>query len=225
MNPNCTKIRNLWHDYGKRGRLQLIFRPYGNTFFITKVQGMPSCCYKVSQRVLDYSIQVHGFHSLKKTWYLLKFINRKLEKLQKEIQLGRMLGPFSEKPLSTLRISPIGLVLKPDNGWRLITHLSFPVNYSVNDFIDDAYCKVKYSSFDNVLEMISSLGKGTELARVDIRQAFRLLIVNPADFDLLGIQFVNKYYIDKCLPMGCAISCSRFEKFSTFLHWVVKSKS
>ena len=27
MNPNCTKIRNLWHDYGKRRRLQLIFRP------------------------------------------------------------------------------------------------------------------------------------------------------------------------------------------------------
>jgi len=53
--------------------------------------------------------------------------------------------------------------------------------------------------------MISSLGKGTELARVDIRQAFRLLIVNPADFDPLGIQFDNKYYIDKCLPMGCAI--------------------
>ena len=125
MNPNCTKIRNLWHDYGKRGRLQLIFRP----FFITKVQGMPSC-YKVSQRVLDYSIQVHGFHSLKKTWYLLKFINRKLEKLQKEIQLGRMLGTFSDKPISTLRISSIGLVEKLDNGWRLITHLSFPVNYS-----------------------------------------------------------------------------------------------
>jgi hypothetical protein len=66
--------------------------------------------------------------------------------------------------------------------------------------------------------MISSVGKGTELARVDIRQAFRLLIVNPADFDLLGIQFDNKYYIDKCLPMGCAISCSLFEKFSTCLH-------
>lgn len=72
--------------------------------------------------------------------------------------------------------------------------------------------------------MISSLGKGTELARVYIRQAFGLVIVNPADFDL-GIQFDNKYYIDKCLPMGCAISCSLFEKFSTFLHWVVKSKS
>lgn len=25
--------------------------------------------------------------------------------------------------------------------------------------------------------------------------------------------------------MGCAISCSLFEKFSTFLHWVVKTES
>jgi flagellar motor switch protein FliG len=27
---------------------------------------------------------------------------------------------------------------------------------------------------------------------------------------------VGKFYIDKCLSMGCAISCSVFEKFSTF---------
>jgi hypothetical protein len=47
-------------------------------------------------------------------------------KLDKEIKMGRVLGPFSEKPISTLRISPIGLVEKPDNGWRLITHLSYP---------------------------------------------------------------------------------------------------
>lgn len=92
---------------------------------------MPSCCYKVSQRVLDYSIQVHGVHSLKKNLVSAEIHKSEtLEKLQKEIQLGRMLGPFSDKPISTLRISSIGLVEKPDNGWRLITHLSFPVNYS-----------------------------------------------------------------------------------------------
>lgn len=32
-----------------------------------------------------------------------------LEKLQAEVNLGRMLGPFNEKPISTLRVSPIGL--------------------------------------------------------------------------------------------------------------------
>ena len=35
---------------------------------------------------------------------------------------------ISEKPISTLRISPIDLVEKPDNGWRLITDLSYPIN-------------------------------------------------------------------------------------------------
>ena len=38
-----------------------------------------------------------------------------LNKLQKEVELGRMLGPFNHKPISTLRISPIGLVEKSDH--------------------------------------------------------------------------------------------------------------
>jgi hypothetical protein len=45
---------------------------------------------------------------------------------QNEVMLGRMIGPFSTKPISMLRISPIGLVSKSDGGWRLITHLSNP---------------------------------------------------------------------------------------------------
>jgi hypothetical protein len=49
-----------------------------------------------------------------------------LSKLQSEVQLGRMIGPFKEKPISTLRISQIELVVKSDGGWRLITHLFFP---------------------------------------------------------------------------------------------------
>ena len=136
-----------------------------------------------------------------------------------------MLGPFNHKPISTLRISPIGLVEKSDHSWRLITHLSYPKDNSVNDFIDEQLCTIKYASFDKVLDMLSSLGRSTQLAKIDIRQAFRLLIVNPADFDLLGIKFDGKYYIEKCLPMGCSISCALFEFFSTFLHWVVENKA
>ena len=45
------------------------------------------------------------------------------------------------------------------------------------------------------------------------------MIINPGDFDLLGFKFQGNYYIDKCLPMGCAISLKLFEKFSTFLQW------
>lgn len=54
---------------------------------------------------------------------------------------------------------------------------------------------------------------------MDIKSAFRLMIVIQGDFDLLGFKIEGNYYIDKCLPMGCVISCNLFEKFSTFLHW------
>ena len=148
-----------------------------------------------------------------------------LQLLKAEVDMGRMLGPFSNIPISTLRISPIGLVEKSDHSWRLITHLSFPEGLSVNDFIDEKHSKVHYSSFDNITEMVSELGKGAELGKVDIHKAFRLLPINPADFDLLGIMFQGKIYIDKNLPFGCSISCALFEKFATFLHWVIKYKS
>ena len=38
------------------------------------------------------------------------------KKLKSEIELGRILGPFASLPISTLRISPIGLVPKTDGG-------------------------------------------------------------------------------------------------------------
>ena len=71
----------------------------------------------------------------------------------KEVQLGRVAGPFPCIPLPNLRISPVGLVPKKDGSWRLIHHLSYPENASVNDFIDEKYCSVRYSSFDTALEM------------------------------------------------------------------------
>lgn len=73
--------------------------------------------------------------------------------------------------------------------------------------------------------MIATLGRHAELAVVDIKSAFRLLRIHPGDCDLLGFRIEKKYYIDKCLPMGWAVSSNIFEKFATFLHWLVEKKS
>ncbi len=45
--------------------------------------------------------------------------------------------------------------------------------------------------------------------------AFGLLRIQPSDFELLGLKFFDKYFVDKALPMGCALSCSLFAKFAT----------
>ncbi|KAK3105093.1 hypothetical protein FSP39_017153 [Pinctada imbricata] len=137
----------------------------------------------------------------------------------KEVSLGRLAGPFDQRPLPNLRLSPVGLVPKKDGTYRLIHHLSHPEGSSVNDFIPNKFCTVQYASFDNALSILAKLGKGSIAVRLDIKSAFRLLPVHPSDFDLLGYKIMNKYFVDKCLPFGCSISCSLFEKFSTFLEW------
>ena len=138
----------------------------------------------------------------------------------------RVEGPFQYRPISTLRVSPIGLVPKKSSGeFRLIHHLSYPAGESLNDCIDPAVCSVQYSSFDQAVEMIQSLGKNCELFKLDIKNAFRLLPVSPHDFDQLGFMFDNMYYFDKCLPFGCSISCNLINRFADFSEFVGKQKS
>ena len=49
------------------------------------------------------------------------------DQLNKEIQLGRMLGPFKDPLLPDLMCSPVGLVPKKDTDeMHMIMHLSYP---------------------------------------------------------------------------------------------------
>ncbi|XP_072254199.1 uncharacterized protein [Pyxicephalus adspersus] len=147
-------------------------------------------------------------------------------KLRKEVALGRMAGPFRELPLRNLVISPLGVVPKKEPGqFRMIHHLSYPTGESVNDGIAPELCRVVYTSFDRAVALVRKAGKGCLMAKADVESAFRLLPVHPESFWLLGCCWEGAFYVDKCLPMGCSISCSLFEMFSSFLEWVVKEVS
>ena len=149
-----------------------------------------------------------------------------LRKLNIEIELGRIAGPFSSPPFPNLQCSPIGLVPKQQPGsFRLIHHLSYPSGDSVNDYISKDECKVHYASFDTAMDLAMSVGPQSWLAKADIKSAFRLLPVAPSDYELLGFKFQDRFYYDMCLPMGCRISCSHFEMFSTFLEFHIKRVS
>ena len=147
------------------------------------------------------------------------------EKIQKEVSLGRVAGPFPQPPFPTLQVSPLGLVPKKDGDYRLIHHLSYPENASINYFIDSEQSSVKYSTIDDAAAIIAKLGRGTYLAKTDIKSAFRLLPVNNSDFDLLGFHFNHAFYYDKMLPFGCKISCAIWDRFACFLHWLIVDRS
>ena len=88
------------------------------------------------------------------------------------------------------------------NKWRLICDLSFPNVASVNDGILSEFCSLQYATEDNAVEIIRSLGKGTQLVKLDIKDAYRIVQVRPADYHLLGIQWRGHTYNDRALAFG-----------------------
>ncbi|KAJ1160125.1 hypothetical protein NDU88_000627 [Pleurodeles waltl] len=148
------------------------------------------------------------------------------EKLEKERQFTRVAGPFTQPPLPNFIVLPLGIVPKKEQGkYRLIHHLSFPRGQSVNDYLEEGKCSVCYASFDERIALGHAAGKGALMAKADIESAFRLLPVHPSSFHLLGMQWAGQYFYDKCMPMGCAVSCSLFKTFACFLEWALKENT
>jgi hypothetical protein len=105
----------------------------------------------------------------------------------KEVTLGRMVGPVLAG--GGVHTSPLGLIPKAhqENKWRLIVDLSCPTGNSVNDGISVELSSIQYTSVDRAVDIIQCLGRGAELVKIDLRDAYRLLPVHAQDQHLLGV--------------------------------------
>ena len=146
-------------------------------------------------------------------------------KITKELEAHRLAGPFSSPPFSVFRVSPLGLVPKKVEGeFRLIHHLSYPKGGSLNDNIPVEFTSVSYATVEDAIRLIQSVGPGCFLAKTDIKNAFRIVPIQPQDFHLLGICWRGMYYYDRCMPMGCSSSCKTFEMLSSAVEWIAQTK-
>ena len=146
-------------------------------------------------------------------------------KIKKETEALRLAGPFESPPFAEFRVSPLGVVPKKVPGeFRMIHHLSFPSGSSVNDGILSANTSVQYATIADAISLIKQCGKGCFLAKTDIKDAFRIIPIQPSDYPLLGVKWNGLYYYDRCMPMGCSSSCKMFETFSSALEWLAKTK-
>ena len=86
-------------------------------------------------------------------------------------------------------------------------------------------CKLNENVVDTGEKIVQRLEDGCFLAKSDIKSAFRIIPMHhPKDYPVLGIKWADKYYFDRCLPMGCSSSCAIFEAFSTTLEWLSMHK-
>ena len=94
------------------------------------------------------------------------------------------------------------MVPKRDGGWRIIYDLSSPTGTSVNDFIDPNTFSLTYCTIDDAAKMVLTAGQCCLMGKIDLKHTFRNVPVRPTDWELLGILWKGKYYVDTCLPFG-----------------------
>ena len=146
-------------------------------------------------------------------------------KIAKELAAGRLAGSFDSPPISPFVVSPLGVVPKKSPGeFRLIHHLSFPKGASVNDGISHENSTVCYATIGDAIRCIKLAGQGSYLAKTDIQNAFRIILIQSDDYGLLGMHWQGSFYFDRCMPMGWTSSCRTFEIFSTAVEWVAWHK-
>ena len=91
--------------------------------------------------------------------------------LQLEVSMTRVAGPFAPSVVPCGQISRFGMIPKhhKPGSWCLIIDISHPCNHCVNDEIPPLLCSIKYITIDDAINQILSMGKGTMMAKIDIK--------------------------------------------------------
>jgi len=103
----------------------------------------------------------------------------------------------------------------------MICDLSSPFGSSVNDGISPDLCSLRYAKVDDAVNIIRQLGRGTQLVKLDLKDAYRIVPVHPADYHLLGIKWRGNTYVDRALPLGLHSVPKIFNAVADFIAWVL----
>jgi hypothetical protein len=141
--------------------------------------------------------------------------------LVEDVALGRKSGPFAFPPLPNFVGSPLGAFCKKRSGKiRVIHDLSWPPYHSVNAYIDPLLCSVSYISVDTAVREVKLRGRYALMSKIDLKDAYKNIVVRPADWHHLGSTWVNdqgqtEYFVDHVLPFGLRSSAKLFDLFAS----------
>ena len=152
--------------------------------------------------------------------------------IKSDLEKGRKVGPFHSPPLENFVVSPLGAFARKRSGKvRVIHDLSWPPQRSVNDGIDRDQCSLKYISVDNaVAACAENESEEPVMAKLDLAEAFKHIVVNPRDWHLLGSVWdpacINQpgpkeYYFSTVLEFGMRSSPVLFDHVAAALQYIM----
>ena len=85
------------------------------------------------------------------------------------------------------------------------------------------YC-LTYLSTDQVVDTIVNLGFGVSLAKLDIKQAYHLVLIDSLDCHLLVVYWQGEVFLDHALPFGLSSAPKLFSAITDSLAWALHCK-
>ena len=113
---------------------------------------------------------------------------------------------------------------KTPGRFRVIINLSSPDGHSVNDHIHRELTHVAYSSIDDAALLMYHLGPHTLMAKLDIKDAYRMVPVHSENCRFLRVSWQGQLFIDCQLPFGLASSPAIFNSVAEALEWILHKR-
>ena len=146
------------------------------------------------------------------------------------VEKGVFVGPLTMEEagrLGELKIHPITARLKPDGSVRVIVDASYPYGglqdldseeaASLNQFIDISQYPVKMDGIPQFLVQLEEEGRGAQMAKEDMSDAYKHVPVRLEDWRLQAINWGGKVFIDTKLMFGTSSSAGIFDRFDGLL--------
>ena len=150
--------------------------------------------------------------------------------LDKQIQLGAILGPFQEVKCQHFYCSHLLTRPKDDNKRRVILDLSSPAGASDNnavtrDKFDGSSFTFKFLTVDDIVDDIRQRKGIVVLAKIDVTRTFGNLRVDPANAFKFNLKWDYQYYLDVAIAFGWVQGSVSFQMTSNaILHIHEKSQ-
>jgi len=149
------------------------------------------------------------------------------DEISKEIEslrvLRRLHGPFKTPPLPNFRCSPLRTSTHKCNPkHHVFNHYSWPHSSLVNDETPDSEGAIVYESFAQAVKALQEAGKGSLLAKLDLKDAYRHIPVRSPDWNLLGFHWRGQFFYPVVLMFGGKSAPYIFNLFAEGLHWIIQ---
>jgi len=136
---------------------------------------------------------------------------------------GCIHGPFSELLLPNFRWSPLGTsTYKHNPKCHVFNHYSWPKDHSINDETHDAEGSIQYDPFNSVAATLQESGRGSLLAKFDLKDTYRHIPVRCTDWNWIGFIWLGKFHDPVVLMFGGKSAPYIFNLFTKALHWIIE---